>query len=497
MSLILRDYQQEKMLQPLRESFRAGNKAPLLVAPTASGKTAVFCRIAMDGALRGNRVLILVHRKELWAQTSDTLLKYGAPHGVIARGQSFRPEMIQVASVQTLVRRLDKLPWRPDLIVVDEGHHAVRGSTYSKIIEYYGTPPMILVTATPERLDGRGLGVAAGGFADDLVIGPTPSELIKAGYLCPPEVYGAPVKPDMTGIHTRGGDWAKDELSDLMSTPKLVGNAVDHYRRLAPGEPAIVFCASVKHAEITAQEFQKAGFNFVSIDGKTNAEDRKNRIEGLASGQLHGLTSCDIISEGTDVPVVSVAILLRPTKSLALYLQQVGRALRISEGKTRSLILDHAGNWEYHGFPDDNRTWTLEGRDKKKKVTKNKEANKQCPECYKVHPPCPACPQCGYVYAKSPREILQVEGTLERVDPQAARQENKKARNYDEFFDLAIKRGYKNPMAFATKQMAARAKSKEDLIDLGIKTGKKNPEGWAQFMWVKVVLPARYRKKAA
>lgn len=499
MSLILRDYQREKMFEPLREAFRTGAKAPLLVAPTASGKTAVFCRIAMDGALKGNRVLILVHRKELWSQTSETLDKYGADHGIIARGQSFSPKMIQVASVQTLVRRLDKLPWKPDLIVVDEGHHAVRGSTYSKIIEYYGTPPIILVTATPERLDGKGLGLDSVGFADRLLLGPTASELVDSGYLCPPVVYGAPELLDTSGLHSLGGDWRKDEVSRLMSKPKIIGDAVAHYKQLCPGEPTIVFCSSVENAELTAAQFQKEGFNFVSIDGKTPPDIRKERIDGLGCGRYQGLTSCDIISEGTDVPVVSVGILLRPTQSLALYLQQVGRVLRTAPGKTRSLILDHVGNWAVHGFPTDPREWSLEGRAKVKKGTKNRVKNKQCPECYRIHEPAPSCPDCGYTYKGAPRELEVVDGTLreikpgDAVDKKTARQEERGAKTYDDFFDIAVDRGYKNPMAFATKKMTGRAKCMGDMVALGLKTGKKSPTAWAGYMWNKVILPMRNR----
>lgn len=500
MTLSLRTYQQDQMAEPLREAFRAGYRAPLLVAPTASGKTAVFCHIAMSAALKGTRILILVHRKELWAQTSETLNKYGAGHGIIARGQPFTDSMIQVASVQTLVRRMTKIQWMPDLIVIDEGHHAVAGSTYSKIIEHYGNPKLISVTATAERLDSKGLGVDAGGFADTLVMGPTVRELIDAGYLCPPVVY-APSQPDMTGTPTRMGDWARGATETIMDKPRLVGDAVKHYRALAHNEPAIAFCVSIRHAEHTAEQFRAAGYKAESIDGKLDNATRKKRIDDLGAGRLHVLTSCDLISEGTDVPIVSVGLLLRPTQSLALFLQQTGRILRISPGKERALILDFSGNVYRHGFVDDDRQWSLEGRTKQtKRDAEAAIAIRQCPTCYHVFRPAPECPKCGFELPIKAREIEQVDGELQQLDPKAIRRteraQEREARTYADLFALAQERGYKSPGAFATKRMMGRAKSMDDLIQLGRDSGKGNPKAWAGFMWRSVLPKIRGRRAA-
>jgi len=465
--------------------------------------------MAMDAATKGRNVLILVHRKELWAQTSATLDKYDAPHGIIARGQTFTNEKIQVASVQTLVRRQDKIDWRPDLIVVDEGHHAVQGSTYSKIIDRYDSPRLVLVTATPERLDGKGLGIPSGGFADALILGPMVQELTDAGYLSPAMVYGPPKEKevDLSEVHTQMGDWNKRELDDAMSKPVIVGDAVEHYRRMAPGEPTIVFCTSIKHAKMTAESFRAAGFNFRHIAGGNvmSDDERKECLDGLASGAIQGLTSCDIISEGTDVPVVSVGILLRPTQSKALFLQQVGRVLRVSDGKDRALILDHAGNTRRHGLPTQVHEWTLEGRKKKNKKETEKEKCpiRQCPECFAFDDPVPVCRNCGYKFETKSRVVEEVAGTLELItetnikeEKKKERKEEREAKTYSDFYHLAQGRGYKSPASFATKKMVGRAKTPADLVEVGRVSGKRNPGAWASYMWRVKIAQRQGRKRA-
>ena len=337
MKLTLRDYQ-DSAVAAVRSAYASGLRAPLLTLPTGGGKTVVFSYIAEQAGAKGNRVLILVHRRELLRQTSRTLDDFGVCHGMISAGMTtFIGHPVQVASVQTLVRRMDRLRWDPDLIIVDEAHHATGKTTWGKVLAHYTGAKILGVTATPQRLDGQGLGISAGGMFDRLITGPTVAQLTAAGHLSPAVVFAPRQRVDLSGVHTRMGDFAQGELADAMDKPTITGDAVAHYRAHCPGEPAIAFCASVAHAEHVAETFQAAGYRAASIDGGMDSATRAQHIEDLGSGRLQVLTSCEIVSEGTDIPVVAAAILLRPTQSLGLYLQQVGRVLRPAPGKTHCI----------------------------------------------------------------------------------------------------------------------------------------------------------------
>jgi len=409
----LRPYQADA-IERVREALRSGCRAPLLVAPTGAGKTIMFSYVAAGAAAKGKRVLILCHRKELIRQASRKLYDAGVEHGIIAPGFTPTRDLVQVASVQTLARRLAKAREPFDLIVVDEAHHAIAGQ-WATVAEAYPDARMLGVTATPERLDGRGLGVEAGGCFDALVMGPTVAELVAGGFLTPTRIFAPSEAPDLSGVRTKGGDYDAAALSDAMGAPKLVGDAVEHYRRHAAGLPAILFSPSVAHAETMAEAFRAAGFRAVAASGETPAAERDAAIAGLATGAVQVLCSCDLISEGLDVPVVGAVILLRPTKSLGLYLQQVGRGLRPAEGKTHLIVLDHAGNTLRHGPPEMPREWSLEGRKKRQKKDDEAPPARQCGECFAVHAPAPRCPECGFVYPVKSREIEHVDGELSDV----------------------------------------------------------------------------------
>jgi len=413
MTIQLRDYQ-ARAVHELRHAFREGARSPLFTLATGGGKTFVFSYIAQQAAQRGGHVLILVHRQELLMQASRSLDVLDVAHGLIAPGHSSTLDNVQVASVQTLVRRLKKITWEPSLIIVDEAHHAVAGS-WRKILDAFPTALVLGVTATPCRLDGQGLGRDAGGVFDDLILGPSIPELVAAGHLCDSKVYAPPMVANLDGVKQRAGDFAKGEVAERMDKPTITGNAVGHYQRLAPGKPAIAFCASVAHAEHVAEEFRASGFRSASLDGSLPDGERKQRIDDLASGKIHVLTSCEIVSEGFDLPVVTAAILLRPTASEGLYLQQVGRALRPFPGKEYAIILDHVGNVLTHGLPDDEREWTLEGRPKRRGTSESGPPVRQCEACYTCHRPAPECPACGYRYKIDDRQPEEVAGELKEI----------------------------------------------------------------------------------
>ncbi len=449
MKFTLRSYQ-EDIVEQVRSAYREGFNTPLLQSPTGSGKTVIFAYITEKAAELGNRVIILVHRQELLRQCSDALLEMKVPHGRIAPKYSVSYDKIQVASVQTLVRRLDKYP-APDLIIIDEAHHTAAGS-WKKTLLAYPDARLLGVTATPVRLDGKGLGVQAGGHFDTLINGTSVADLIELGYLSQPVIYAPPNKIDMSSLHKQFGDFKQSEVNELMDKPTITGCAVEHYQKLCMGQPAIAFCASVKHAKHVAEQFNEVGIASESIDGKLDDISRKSRIDALGNGDIKVLTSCEIISEGTDIPVVSVGILLRPTASMGLYLQQCGRILRPYPGKKHSTILDHVGNTLRHGFPDDDREWTLEGV---KQKARNSEDDPeidivQCQECYLMFRRSERiCPFCGWIAPVISREIEQVDGELQKIEKDEQRKmrfekrtEVHKAQTEEELKAIAKERGY-------------------------------------------------------
>lgn len=449
--MILRPYQADAVSN-LRGAYASGKRAPLFVLPTGGGKTFVFTYVSQQSVARGKSVCILVHRQELLLQASRSLREMGVPHGLISPRFPRNNEPVQIASVQTLIRRLKRHPEHFDLIVIDEAHHAVAGS-WRKIIDLMPNAKILGVTATPIRTDGQGLN----DVFDDLVIGSSMSSLIDMGYLVRPIVYAPPTAVDLTGVRKRGGDFDQTQLADRMDKPTITGSAVEHYKKLCPFKPAIAFCASVAHAQHVAEQFKAAGFRARSIDGTMTDAERRNAIEDLGNGGLHVLTSCDIVSEGTDIPVVEAAILLRPTQSTGLYIQQVGRALRSSPGKTRAIILDHVGNVLRHGMPDEMRDWTLDGIAKQQHANDNEPdiSVKQCEKCFACFKPSPVCPQCGHVHTIKERQVEETEGELQEVDPaeieamrRKQRQEIGKARTLEELQKIAKERGYSKGWAY-------------------------------------------------
>ncbi len=401
----------------IRDAYRAGKRSPVLVSPTGSGKTVIFGYVAQNAAAKGKRVLILAHRRELIRQASRKLAESGVPHGIISPGFTPNRELVQVASVQTLARRLNDLP-SFDLIVIDEAHHAVAGQ-WARIIEAQPGAKLLGVTATPERLDGRGLGVSADGCFDEMVLGPRVGDLIDGGFLTPARVYAPAHAPDLSGVRIKGGDFASDQLEERINVATITGDVLAHWRRLANGLPTIAFCISVQHAENVAATFRMAGIRAVCGHGGLSPSDRDAAIAGLANGKVQVLTTCDLVSEGLDVPAVGAVILLRPTKSLGLYLQQVGRGLRPAPGKQHLLVLDHAGCTMIHGLPEEDRAWSLQGRPKGAKPPQTW----QCSACFAIQKPARICIACGSAEevddkkkGNGGREIIQADGELVEVD---------------------------------------------------------------------------------
>jgi superfamily II DNA or RNA helicase len=444
----LRPYQ-VTAIEKIREAYRDGYRAPLLVLPTGGGKTVIFSEITRSAAERGKRVVILLHRVELVRQTSEKLLQFGVPHGVIH--PKYKPryyEAVQVASIQTLVKRTGLID-DPDLIVIDEAHHASAG-TWQRVLEAYPNARCLGVTATPMRGDGKGLDDCF----DILVEGVNIQELIADGYLVAPKVK-QPSKIDFEGVRIVRGDYDQKEIEVRVNQPKIIGDIVAHYTKYAHKVPAVVFCVTVAHAESMAEGFRSAGYNALSVDGTTDDETRQRTLNGLGDGTVDVVCSCNLISEGTDIPAIGCAILVRKTISEGLYLQQVGRALRPSEGKVNAIILDHVGNTLIHGLPHQLRSWSLQGRPKgKKRGEKSPDAlqTRQCPSCYNVHERSPQCPECGHVYAAE-REMIVVDGELRdaeevMMERKAVKMRQGKAKTKADLEAIAKEKGYKKGWVF-------------------------------------------------
>lgn len=462
----LRPYQ-VKAVDDVHASFVAGKRAVCFTLPTGGGKTVIFTEIARRASAAGTRTAILVHRDTLLLQASRKLYECGIQHGIIAPGHSsIYRDMVHVASVHTLARRLERHEF--DLIIVDEAHHSV-ANTYKKILARWPEAHVLGVTATPCRTDGAGLE----SVFEQLVLGPSIQELVHDGYLVDSVVYGAAKKADLGSVHTRMGDYDQKQLAEAMDKSEITGDAVEHYAKYCPGAPAVAFCVNVKHAEDVAAAFAAAGFRALSVDGSMPVAEIRRRTAGLADGSIQVLASCDLVSEGFDAPALTAAILLRPTKSLAVYLQQVGRALRpvyapgfslaTREGrveaiarssKPHAIILDHTPNTFRFGFADDEREWTLEGRKKRSRggIGIAGIAARQCPECFLCHKPAPACPECGHSYVVEVSAPEAVDGELSQLDKDALRRAREKevaeARTYDQLKEIGRRRGYKPQWAW-------------------------------------------------
>ena len=496
MKVSLRPYQEQGVAE-VRLQYMQGRKSVLFVLPTGGGKTVCFCYIAEQAARKGNRICILVHRDELVDQTSRSLGDIGVRHGVIAANRSMDLSCaVQVASVWTLARRLHRIP--PDffqLIIVDEAHHAVAGS-WAKVVEHYSAARVLGVTATPERLDGKGLI----DHFDDLVIGPDTAWLTANGFLAPAKVYAPPGALDTSKLRSRMGDFRMDDAERQLQEGGIMGDAVTHYQRhIFPGT-AIAFCCSVAHAEAVAEAFVAQGIRARSIDGTMDKAERRRLIQALGTGEVQVLTSCMIISEGTDVPSVTGAILLRPTQSLSLYLQMVGRCLRPAPGKRHAIINDHVGNSLRHGLPTDPREWSLKGRAKKAKDAA--APVKVCPGCFAAIPSAAReCPECGHEFEAEKREFTTIEGDLvERTFKPGDMVQWLKGGQWSSgwivrrviddrillapaFDPRAQGTNWVDPtsLRYPLKKERANAQSLEDLRRLAAQRGYKS--GWAEHVW--------------
>lgn len=377
----LRDYQRAAVEAIL--TVRA--ERPILVAPTGSGKTVMAVAIAERV---GGRVLWLAHRRELIDQAARHLVDVGAMVGILKAGVPAAPlAPVQVASVQTLVRR-DMPP--ADLVVVDEAHH-VGAESYRTILSAYPEAMLLGLTATPFRLDGRGLGDAF----DRIIVAATTAELCEQGVLHAPRVWASSA-PDLRGVHVVAGDYNVGALAKRVNNSTLTGDIVQTWQRRAAGRRTVAFAVDVAHSQAIVAAFQAAGVPAEHLDGRTPADDRTAILARLASGETQVVSNCMVLTEGWDLPALECAIVARPTASLNLHLQMIGRVMRACHGKDGAIVLDHAGNHHVHGLVTRRLEYSLDGSTR---VGSSEPLGlRRCPQCglmFALHED--ACPECGWV----------------------------------------------------------------------------------------------------
>lgn len=400
--IALRDYQQRGCANILR-AFEDHGRI-VAVAPTGSGKTYCAAYIIQERVRQGQKCLFLAHRKELIDQTSTALDTIGVAHGVImANHWRDRPEApVQVASIDSLMamRACRSCKAKPDLImtcnlcnhtgiersrqlpeahfvVCDEGHRSM-SSQYQSLISFYPRAKVLLITATPWRLDGKGLG----SIVKKMVVLADMRELIAQKHLLPIRLFRGP-RPDMSGVKIQHGDYRADDAAAAMRKTEITGNVVEHYIEHGNPERGVAFTCNVPHSIDLSTRFNERGVPAEHIDGSMSKTKRAEILARLKSGETRVVTNCDLLVEGWDLPSLHCVMLVRPTKSITRYLQQVGRCMRPFPGQEYCLVLDHAGcRWE-HGRPDDFREWSLEDR----RVTGR-------PQTKIVSEP-EACPVCG------------------------------------------------------------------------------------------------------
>lgn len=440
---------QEKAVHDMREALKT-HQSILFRGPTGMGKTVVASYMAQQATERRKRVIFGVHRVELAMQTAKTFDQFGIKYGFIAAGRPANPFAIaQIASADTLRNRPELLKGTA-LFVPDESH-LWASKTRSDLIQSAkdAGAKIVGLSATPQRLDGKPLDMF-----DAIVEGPSESWLIENGHLSRYRAY-APVRPDLSGIGSRGGDYVPGELEERFDKPAIHGDAIEAWRKYASGKRTMVFAISRVHGQHVTDAYNAAGIPAVYIDGTTSHGDRRARIEMFADGRALILVSINLAIEGfdlsaqvgRDVPVQCVQ-LLNPTKSLPRARQMMGRALR--KKPDDAIILDHvniimnADGSVNHGFPDDEHEWSLEGRKRQEGVPSFDV--KLCESCFASYRAAlSACPYCSSERTIKPRMVEEIEGQLAEIQKTAKqRSEMRSARDLQSVVRLAIERGYAN-----------------------------------------------------
>lgn len=446
---------QAKAIEDVRSAYVEGFCAPTLVAPTSFGKTATSSVMIQNALSKGKRVWFVAHLKEILHATADKLKSEGIPFGWIAAGEHGNRRLpVQLVMVQTLARRIsDNIYTPPDWIIVDEAHLAV-SKTYQTCFEWAHAGPkfyqpggalLLHLTATPIRLDGRGMGEVS-----DIII-PTCSslDLVNEGLLAPIR-YLRPSAPDLSGVHMKGKDYDSEELGDVMGKPAVTGSAVETYIREGRGRPGLGFAVDLKRANELTELFRSHGIKTICVSGDDDDEFRSYALRAVQSREVEFVWSVKLWIAGVDAPALSYICDMAPTKSLVRYRQGVGRGVRICDGKTDLIYADHANNIETHGNPLLPVAWTLAGSASVGENQQRAMAVRECPKCFGHTPSVrPVCKHCGHTFPIKSREIEEREGELEEIqlaaqqeaERIAARQDQGRAKDRAALVELFIRRG--------------------------------------------------------
>lgn len=446
---------QTSVVNETRDALR-GHQSVLIRAPCRFGKTVVAAFMAKSASERKKRVIFACHRDPILRQIAATFDQFEIKHGFIASGRTGNPfAYAQVASADTLRNRLDCLK-DCALLVVDECH-LWNSRTRKLIIDAAkeAGAKIVGLSATPIRLDGKPLR----DLFDHMVLGPSEAELIERGSLATYRVY-APVSADLTGIHTRAGDYATSEVAERLDRPSIVGDAPATWKKYARGLRTVVYAINRAHGKHVLDAYLAAGIRAAYIDGETPKAEQVRIAHALADGEINVLVSVELLTTGYDLGslvgrnvTIQCVQLLRPTKSLQLAIQMMMRCMTAWDGV--SIILDHVNmilnrdGTLNHGFPDDDREWSLEGSSVVRQEGVAAYSTWMCEKCLaSVKSVKPVCPYCSKEHTVKPREIATEEGELAEIKRQQAVERKQKqrqvhaARDLQSIAAIAMERNY-------------------------------------------------------
>ena len=433
----LRDYQ-TTAIQNLRLSLGSGKKRPVLQLPTGAGKTRVAGEIVRMARAKGTRVMFVVPAISLIDQTVESFAADGITGVGVIQADHWMTDPqapVQVCSMQTLERR--DLPLGIGLVIVDECHR--QSKFLRRWMSDWKSVPFIGLSATPWAL-----GMSADW--DELIVASTTERMIADGWLSPFVVY-APMRPDLSGVKIIAGDYHEGQLGDAMDKPPLIADIVESWRRLGEGQPTLLFAVNRAHADHCRNEFENAGIRSAYIDAFTDPEERRIIGAQLERGDVKVVCNVGCLTTGVDWDVRCI-VLARPTRSEMLFVQMVGRGLRLAEGKTKCILIDHSDTHHRLGFVTDIHHDRLKGGEKPEAQPQRKPEAlpKECPNCKRLRPPkITTCPGCGFV-AKRTAEVEHIDGDLElfkrKEKKQKATKDDKQA-FYSMLYSHARERGYK------------------------------------------------------